>query len=148
MIYSATCEYAVRALARLASEPAGAVVKLRRLAEQEDLPPAFLAKIFGTLVDAGLLRSAKGPTGGYALARRAEQVTLYDVRRVMDGVTDLTSCAVGLARCSDDMPCPLHDSWKPLRQRIERYLEETTLRDMAEALARKDESARRGRVRV
>jgi DNA-binding IscR family transcriptional regulator len=52
-------------------------------------------------------------------------------------------CAVGLERCSDDSPCPLHDTWKDLRTQFMNYLEATTLSDMAAAVTRKKQ-ARRG----
>jgi len=134
MIYSATCQYAMRALSRMAMEPTAGFVKVRQLAEAEGLPPAFLARVLGLLVDGGLLRSARGPSGGFALARAAEEITLYEIRRVVDGVEDLTACAVGLKHCDDLVPCPLHESWKPIREGVDRYLRRTTLRDMTDAL--------------
>jgi Rrf2 family transcriptional regulator, iron-sulfur cluster assembly transcription factor len=137
ILYSAACEYALRALSRLAGKPEGEFMTVRALAEAEDLPTAFLATILGSLAEGGVLRSARGRFGGYALAVPAEAITLYEIRRVLDGVSDLGACAVGLAECTDDAPCPLHDSWTPVRDGIEAYLRRTSLRDMAEALARK-----------
>lgn len=137
MLYSNACEYAVRALTHLAGAPAGELVPLQDLAQAEDIPAPFLGKILQAVVRAGLLRSAKGPRGGYALARPAKMITLLDVKRIIDGTADLEGCAVGLARCSDEMPCPQHQTWKPLREAIKRYLATTTLADMATALAKK-----------
>lgn len=137
MIYSSACEYAIRALARLAQVGRGEFAKLREIAAAEDVPYPFVAKVFQNLVTAGLVRSARGPTGGYALARPPSEVTLYDIKRVIDGVEDLEECAVGLHSCSDDTPCPLHDTWKPIRQQIRAYLERTTLAHMVSALERK-----------
>lgn len=137
MIYSNACEYAIRALARLAQAGRREFAKLRDIAAAEDVPYPFVAKVFQNLVAAGLVRSARGPTGGYSLARPPSEITLYDIKRVIDGVDDLEECAVGLHRCSDDMPCPLHDTWKPIRQQIRTYLERTTLAHMVSALERK-----------
>ncbi len=137
MIYSSACEYAIRALAFLATRPTGQRVLARDVAEQENIPGPFLGKVFQTLVKGGLLHSTKGPGGGFALARNPEEITLYDIRAVVDGVNDLEECAVGLSDCSDDQPCPLHDSWKPIRTQIVDYLKSTTLREMADATARK-----------
>jgi DNA-binding IscR family transcriptional regulator len=55
----------------------------------------------------------------------------------VDGVEALDRCAVGLGRCSDRVPCPLHDSWKPVRERVRSYLKQTTVAAMAAALAAK-----------
>ncbi len=136
MIYSSACEYAIRAASHLALEARRSGkgrVKLRELAASEGLPPPFLSTILNTLVGAGLLNSARGPTGGYELARPPETITLYDIKEAVDGVQALEACAVGLERCSDEMPCPLHETWKPIRERLRAYLHETTLATMAEA---------------
>jgi Rrf2 family protein len=112
-------------------------VKLREISEAEEIPAPFLASIFQRLVLAGLLRSARGPTGGYSLSRPPSEITLYDIRKAVDGIADLEGCGVGLGRCSDDMPCPLHDTWKPVRTHIRDYLQKTDLAQVAGALATK-----------
>jgi Rrf2 family transcriptional regulator, iron-sulfur cluster assembly transcription factor len=138
VIYSSACAYAIRALSRLAGSDAGGYVKLRDIAEADGIPYPFLASTFRTLVASGVVTAARGPGGGYALARPADRVTLHDIRRVIDGVVDLEACAVGLAICSDDAPCPLHETWKPIRAGITDYLNRTTLADMAAALEQKE----------
>jgi Rrf2 family transcriptional regulator, iron-sulfur cluster assembly transcription factor len=139
LIYSSACEYAIRAASYLAArhDEHGDLVKLRDIAESEELPPPFLASILQRLVMSGLLRSARGPTGGYALERTPDRITLYDIKAAVDGTGELEACAVGLEVCSDEMPCPLHDTWKPIREQITTYLTETTLADMAAALEKK-----------
>ena len=137
MIYSAACEYAIRAATHIALRGDGEFVKLREIAAAEDIPSPFLSSVLQRLVVAGLLESARGPTGGYALSVPAGEVSLHDIKAVVDGTGELEECAVGLGRCSDEVPCPLHDTWKPIREEIKRYLRETTLEQMAEALASK-----------
>jgi Rrf2 family transcriptional regulator, iron-sulfur cluster assembly transcription factor len=137
MIYSNACAYAIRALSRLAGSDASGYVKLRDIAEAEEIPYPFLANTFRTLVAGGVVTAARGPGGGYALVEPADRVTLHEIKRIIDGVSDLDACAVGLAACSDEAPCPLHETWKPIRGRIAEYLERTTLADMATALEKK-----------
>jgi Rrf2 family protein len=96
-----------------------------------------LGKILQDLVRKGLLKSRRGPGGGFRLARRAELITLRDVVAAVDGLDHFLECAVGLDRCSDDTPCPLHDSFKGLRAQVVNYLETTTIAGMAAALERK-----------
>lgn len=137
MIYSSACRYAIRAATYLASRWGEDLVKLRDITDMEEIPAPFLSSILQRLVNAGLLRSARGPSGGYALARSPDRIVLHEIKEAVDGVGDLKECAVGLGICSDDMPCPLHESFKPIRQQILAFLEETTLQEMADALAAK-----------
>jgi Rrf2 family protein len=77
--------YALQALLRLASEDSTTLITSHRLATTDGIPPLFLLKILGRLEQAGLVRSLKGPNGGYRLARTAERITLLDVVDVTDG---------------------------------------------------------------
>jgi len=139
MIYSSACEYAIRAATHLARryQDSAEMIKLRDIAEAEGLPSPFLSTILTRLVDAGILGSARGPTGGYFLQRPPSEISLFEIRAAMDGEADLESCAVGLAVCSDTSPCPLHETWKPIREGIREYLESTSLESMAAAVERK-----------
>jgi Rrf2 family transcriptional regulator, iron-sulfur cluster assembly transcription factor len=136
MLWSSACDYAIRAIAHLASRP-DALVQLKTIARDESIPAPFVGKILQSLVRAGILRSVKGPRGGYGLARAPHEITLFTVRAAVDGTRDLEACAVGMGPCSDDLPCPLHDAFKPIRLAIRRYLEQTTLAEMSTALSRK-----------
>lgn len=138
MIYSSACEYAIRATTYLATRhDTDELVKLKDISEAEDIPAPFLSSILQRLVTVGILRSARGPTGGYALVAPPSEVNLMDIKESVDGTAELDACAVGLGRCSDEMPCPLHDSWKPIREQIRTYLQTTTLAQMADAMASK-----------
>ena len=84
MRLSARVDYALRAAAELAvagSHPVTAV----QLAEAQGIPPKFLENILGQLRRSGLIRSQRGPDGGYWLARPAEQISLADIIRAIDG---------------------------------------------------------------
>lgn len=137
MIYSRPCEYALRALTYLSSQNQGELSRVHEIAESEDLPAPFLAKLLQQLARAGILTSVKGPKGGFGLARQPENITMMEVIEAVDGEEGFTRCAVGLAECSDTSPCPLHETWEPLKRRITDYLSERTLADLAAALAEK-----------
>lgn len=81
-------DYAVRAMTTIArqerSEP-GATVKRDLIAETDDIPPAFLHDILRALRTSGLLRSTRGPDGGWNLGRPADEITVADVIRVLEG---------------------------------------------------------------
>ncbi|MFN3167720.1 MAG: RrF2 family transcriptional regulator [Phycisphaeraceae bacterium] len=137
MMYSTTCAYAIRAMCRLAVIRPEGYVRVQEICDGSDLPAYFVAKIFRDLVREGLLTSAKGRGGGFALARRPNQIKLYDIVEAVDGVKQYTRCVVGLAKCDDKQPCPQHEQFKPVRQQILSYLGSTTLDQMSEALAKK-----------
>ncbi len=137
MIYSNACAYAIRALTRLAMVRPDGYALLDELCEGTDLPRHFVAKIFQDLVRRGLLLSAKGRGGGFALARPATEIKLIDIVAVIDGTDELEQCVVGMARCDDHQPCPQHEQWKALRCEIRSFLEDTTLDMMAGTLETK-----------
>lgn len=112
-------------------------VLLDELCQGTDLPRHFVAKIFQDLVRKGLLVSAKGRGGGFALARPASEITLFDIVSIVDGTSQFEGCVVGMARCDDKQPCPQHDEWKAMRSSISKFLKETTVEKMAATLERK-----------
>src|SRR5690349_18569804 len=137
MIFSSSTEYAIRGLAELAARNAEGTVMLDDLVAGTGLPRDFVAKIFQKLVRAGILRSAKGRGGGFALARAQHEVTLMDIVEAVEGPQSLDACVVGLERCNDSMPCAQHDLYKPIRQRLKDYLNTTTAADLAASLRTK-----------
>lgn len=146
MIYSKPCEYAIRSLSYLAAN-SRATARADEIARAEGLPLPILAKILQELVRKGLLESQRGPGGGFRLARRPELITLRDIVATIDGLNQFVECAVGLERCSDDSPCPLHDRWKPVRAHFMEFLETTTLDAMAKARAPKGQASARASKR-
>ena len=137
MIYSRSCEYALRALTHLAMLDDQRMATVKEISEREHLPKQFLAKLLQTMARAGIVASVKGPGGGFALARPMDEITLFDVVNCIDGNVDFERCAVGLVECSDTEPCPLHDQWKVLRESIKVYLMRNTLGGLREALHEK-----------
>jgi Rrf2 family iron-sulfur cluster assembly transcriptional regulator len=148
MIYSRSAEYAIRAFVNLSQVPEGKYAMVKNIAREEGIPAHFLAKILQQLARKGLLRSSKGPTGGFHLRQSPSDISLMDIVSALDGLGDYEKCASGLAECNDDMPCGMHDSWKALRSRILDYLKDTSIADIQTALDEKRHAMakpRRGR---
>lgn len=137
MIFTSPTEYAIRGLGELAGRSTGGTVLLDQLVAGTDLPRDYMAKIFQKLVRAGILRSSKGRGGGFALARPAHEISLMQVLQAMEGEQHFERCVAGLAACDDQMPCPQHDLYKPIRQRLRDYLLTTTVADLAASLKAK-----------
>jgi len=145
MIYSRSAEYAIRAFVNLSRVSEGKYAMVKHIAQEEAIPAHFLAKILQQLARKGLLRSSKGPTGGFSLRRKAEEISLMDIVQALDGLNDYEKCASGLAECNDDAPCGMHDSWKALRSRIIEYLERTSIATIQAALEQKRQAVAKPR---
>jgi Rrf2 family protein len=131
MRMSAKAEYAVRAMTHLASVAPGDLVKTDDLARAQGIPPQFLVDILSDLRADRLVRSHRGRDGGYALARPADQISVADVLRCIDG--PLASVRdIGLGDLPYSGPTvALTDVWRALRASMRSVLEETTLADVA-----------------
>src|SRR3954453_3484757 len=137
MIFTSPTEYAIRGLSEMAMRGDDQRVMLDDLVAGTNLPRDFMAKVFQRLVHAGLLRSAKGRGGGFSLARPAHQITMMQIMEALDGPQTMDRCVVGLEKFNDHMPCPQHDLYKPIRQRLKDYLNTTSVADLASSLKAK-----------
>ena len=127
-------EYALIGLAALASEPVGSVVSLAAIAEANDLPRTFLAKIFQKLARHGILSSERGRGRGYALARRPDSITMREILEAVEGSRMFEQCLLWPVHCHDENPCPLHYRLKDLVPSLRSVLEKITLSEyMAES---------------
>jgi Rrf2 family iron-sulfur cluster assembly transcriptional regulator len=138
MIFSRACEYAIRAMTQVAAEPEK-LMSAEEIADAEELPLPVLSKVLQELVRKGLLESRRGPGGGFWLSRRAELITLRDIVAAIDGLDHFMDCVAGLKVCSEDAPCPLHNTWKGMRTQILSALESTTLAQMSQAVQNKND---------
>jgi Rrf2 family protein len=130
ILYSRTARYAIQAFVHLAQLPKNGFATNKNIAVAENLPSPHLSKILQYFARTGLLRSVKGPTGGFALDVDASQIRLLDIVGPLDGLVKYRRCATGLAKCSDEMPCSMHDGWVSLRSEIMGYLESNTIAEL------------------
>ena len=137
MIYSATTEYAIRALAHMATLPPGERILARDLAAATGVPRQFLGKILHRLARLGMLESAKGRGGGFRFAEDASAITLANVVEAVEGENVMKLCVLGLDECNDSQPCPMHDQWKAFRDRLTEKVHSATFMDLGRNLAAK-----------
>jgi Rrf2 family protein len=138
MIHSPTCQHALRALIYLAEKNSPGPVLVREIADASGVPRQSLAKILHSLRNQGLVRSTKGPGGGYRLARPGDAMRVVEVIEAVDGHIELRkACVLGLDQCTDLAPCALHDVWKVFRENYYSTISSMTLHQAAEALKRK-----------
>jgi Rrf2 family protein len=127
---SAKADYAIRALVELAAAGDGPV-KAERIAQAQEIPLKFLENILLDLKHAGLVQSQRGAEGGYWLARPAEEISLADVIRAVEGpianVRGQRPEQVAYRGAAE----PLRDTWVAVRANLRAVLETVTLADLA-----------------
>ena len=129
---SQTVGYAINALGHLADVGNDGPILVRDIAHATQIPSAYLSKIINTLAKKGFVLTQRGIKGGVSLARRADEVTLYDLCFALDDPLIQNRCMLGAATCSDERACPAHRFWVSHRKRQLEFLRQTTLRNVAE----------------
>jgi Rrf2 family iron-sulfur cluster assembly transcriptional regulator len=129
--------YAVMAMAELACrQRSGAVtVTLGEIATNQQLSLCYLEQLFGGLRRRGLVASARGPGGGYRLARPAADVTIGEILTAVEEPLRATRCGVALTGCmqgedQEKVRCRTHDLWDELSRQIQFFLNAVTLDDV------------------
>ena len=102
-------DYGVRAMLALSRVPAGQLLSVRRIAEEMDIPVRFLPQVMGDLAAAGLVSAETGRSGGYRLAKPADQVSLLDVIQAIEGDGRRRACVLRGGPCGMDGFCDVHD---------------------------------------
>lgn len=134
MIFSRTSQYAIQALIFIATQPRGDPVLNRTIARHLQVPSAYLAKIMRQLCKGKLLRSARGRQGGFYLDEGGEKTDLMRIVTLIEGAGFTEDCVLGLKVCEDRTACPMHDKWRPIKDRIVALLRQQTLASLARAV--------------
>jgi Rrf2 family protein len=118
-------DYAVRAVLYLANLGTSERAATSTVAEEQRIPPSFLAKIISQLSIAGLLHTSRGARGGVTLAREPEDISLLEVIEAIDGPIQLNECVAEDSQCSFDDSCPLRSVWSDAQGELVARLKKT-----------------------
>lgn len=130
--------YGLRAVVNLAMSTHTRPVSINTIASGENVSSEFLEQIFYKLKKAGVIRSVRGPGGGFVLARRPEQITVKDILDAVGEMGGLTPCTLRRrALCDRPDPCVAHDIWNGLQDRINQYLGGISLKDIVDKNGRR-----------
>lgn len=110
-------DFAIRGMLHLGAHPDGKA-SLDEIAEAEAIPKPFLAKILQALSKKNLIRSSKGPSGGFMLLRSLDKVTLLDVIEAVEGEISLNRCLVEGNGCSRNNYCAAHTVWMECQEKL------------------------------
>ncbi len=138
MIYSKTCQYAIRALQYLALLENGRSATIMEVNAQAGVPQAYAAKIFQCLSRAKIVASKSGPKGGYSLRVDAKKLTLLQVVTALDNISEspLSNCVMGQTECNDKNPCCLHGVWVKAASQMKQKLSKETIADTCKSKKR------------
>jgi Rrf2 family protein len=129
MRVSAKVDYALRAMAELAAAPPG-LMTAEQLASAQHIPPKFLESILSQLRSGGLVASQRGAVGGYQLARPADEISIADVIRELEGPIATVRGVRPDELEYEGAAAGLRAVWLDLRTHMRGVLEETTLADL------------------
>lgn len=111
MVITREADYAIRLMVALAPRQPGTVVSARALASECDVPYELARTILGNLADVGILESRRGRSGGFTLARPAEEIRLGDVLSAAGETLQLNVCVNDPSMCGRSTVCPVHPIW-------------------------------------
>ncbi len=132
MRLSTKARYAVRAMVELALSYDGEPVKLKTIAEKQDLSIKYLEQVMNPLRVSGFVSTQKGSRGGYRLVKSPDQITLYDLIYAVEGSLAPVDCVDNPETCDRVDSCVTRDVWVRVHQVILRELQSTTLAELAE----------------
>ena len=141
MWLSRTAQQALHAVLCIASGTDRAPVRVDEIAAVLGYPRNYLSKTLHALVTAGVLRSERGPKGGFQLSARPEKVTLAQVIAPFEPVGD-RRCLLGRPRCGDNHACLLHARWSRVARPVDAFFTKTTVADLLGGTSPASDAAR------
>ena len=128
-MFSKTCEYGLRAVIFIAQKSnLDTKLSIAAISEAINSPQPFTAKILQQLTKNKIVKSIKGPNGGFFIDKKdLKNITLSNIVQVLDGDTIYTGCGLGLHQCNENKPCPVHFKFIDIRNDLRKMLESTTL---------------------
>ncbi len=119
-------DYALRAMLYLAQLEPSQRAATSQIADDQHIPPSFLAKIISQLSIAGLIHTSRGARGGVSLARPAEEISILEVVEAIDGPISLNECTESPSACPFSEDCPLRPLWCDTQAELIKRLKKTS----------------------
>ena len=136
MKLSSRTRYGMRAILELALEYGKAPLQIKTIAQREDISNKYLEQLIAMLKASGLVRSLRGPKGGYLLARPPAEIQLKDVFLTLEGPMVPAECLEHPEYCSRCTDCATRQIWQELQEAVFGVLESVTLADLVERTMR------------
>ena len=116
---SSACKNAIRSILYLAMY-SNEIKKIgvKKIAEDLETPQPFLSKLLQQLTKLELISSTKGPYGGFYLSKKDAENTIWSIIKNIEGTSKFDQCFLGLSKCSDEDPCPIHFIVSPFKKEL------------------------------
>ena len=137
--------YAVTAMLDLALHAGDKPVSLAEISARQEISLSYLEQLFSRLRRNGLVRSTRGPGGGYRVSRPLDAVAVSEIIGAVNESVDATQCA-GRENCHSHGRCLTHDLWEGLSEQIEEFLSGVSLQDLIDRQRVKSVSVRQDQV--
>ncbi|MGH7827170.1 MAG: RrF2 family transcriptional regulator [Candidatus Binatia bacterium] len=129
-------DYGLRAVIYLAGQDPDRCCSIAEIAKQQGVPKKFLEKIIQDLLRGGLIKSKRGPAGGYTLARLPREISFHDVIQAIEGPIAVNACLDEHLSCDQLPRCAMVGVWSEVQRRITEVFAKTTLADLQHAPCR------------
>jgi Rrf2 family transcriptional regulator, iron-sulfur cluster assembly transcription factor len=121
--------FAVTAMLDLAMNEIDKPVTLAGISERQSISLSYLEQLFSRLRRGGLVKSVRGPGGGYRIAKKHSEISVSEIISAVDELIDATQCG-GKENCRDERRCMTHDLWSSLNTKILEYLSGVSLAEL------------------
>jgi Rrf2 family transcriptional regulator, iron-sulfur cluster assembly transcription factor len=121
--------FAVTAMLDLALSEVDRPVTLAGISERQEISLSYLEQLFSRLRRNGLVKSVRGPGGGYRIAKKLDEISISDIITAVDEQIDATQCGGG-ENCHGNRPCMTHELWSSLNVKILEYLSGVSLAEL------------------
>ncbi len=135
MRLSTKSRYGLRAMFDMAYHAGTLPAQIKDISRRQNISPRYLEQIFQDLKRGGLLKSKRGPQGGYFLARKPTEITVQDIIMAAEGEMALVDCIKEKAckkSCELDNECVTQKVWLEASRRLNEYLGSVTLKDLCD----------------
>ena len=135
--------YALRAMLDLSLQTADCPILIKDISKRQEISDLYLEQLFNRLKIAGLVRSVRGPRGGFCLTKPPVEIRLIDIFEAMEGPIAPVDCVDDATLCTRADSCVTRRVWAEMKKVMTEVLESTTLQDLAER--EKQEKSKRSR---
>lgn len=130
IIFSKKCELGLQAALFLSTLEPNEAANAKLISKKIKVPKEFVSKTLQSLVKHKIVKSRKGKGGGFRLGKHSSKIKLIDIVKAIDGTKLFENCVLGFPGCSDDTPCPIHNTWAKIREETYRMLSESSLEQL------------------
>lgn len=130
MRLSTKTRYGVRAIFDLAYHCGGAPGQVKDIARRQNISPRYLEQIFHKLKKSGIVKSERGPKGGYVLTGAGSKITVGDIYRAAEGLFNLVPCKKKNKKCEYTEECVANPIWEKITGEVEKIFDNVSIEDL------------------